>query len=187
MSALAKAGALFVGAMLLATSGAAKSRCDPPEIDRLAAIVGLANGDLALIVATVQRRMSTPQLECWASQTGDKRLLLDLGARFEAGDGVPADPARAETLYANAATPKLGTMFIYIPAVGKGAARVMPVRTGPDIPGLAEGDFRRGLMHVEGRAAKPSYRRGVKLIERAARTGYAPAIEKLAVFGRVRT
>ncbi len=179
---------LFSMGLAIAVPATAKSPpCDPPEVARLMALIEDAHGDRALILATIRLRLSTPQLTCWAARTGDKAMLLDLATRYEAGDDIPQDVMRAEALYASAAMPIPGTTFIYSPKVGNSPGRVIPIRTGPDIPGRPEGDYRRGRMHIEGRAAKPSYRRGVKWIARAAKAGYGPAQARLAELGRVRT
>ena len=46
---------------------------------------------------------------------------------------------RAERLYAMAAASSGGTMMIYVPPVRRGGSgSVMPVSTGPRMPGLAE-------------------------------------------------
>lgn len=57
-------------------------------------------------------------------------------------------------------------------------------RTGPDVPGLPEGDYRRALMHVEGRANKAKFRKGMKILERLAKTGFAPARERIEAMQR---
>jgi hypothetical protein len=35
------------------------------------------------------------------------------------------------------------------------------------------------MMHIEGRARKPSFRKGLKLLQQAAKAGYTPAAEML--------
>lgn len=118
-------------------------------------------------------------LECRAS-TGDKLAAFELGQRYELGDGVKRDPRRAAKLYKQAATFTSGTTYVYSPPVGKGGrGTVIPVRTGPDRPGLAEAKYRLGVMYLEGRGVRFDFPRGRKLIEEAAAQGSAAAIAKL--------
>lgn len=52
---------------------------------------------------------------------------------------MPVNWRRAERLYAMAAASSGGTMMIYVPPVRPGGSgSVMPVSTGPRMPGLAE-------------------------------------------------
>src|SRR3546814_3291135 len=44
---------------------------------------------------------------------GDKHAQLDLGIRYEEGNGVPRDLKRARQLYRLAAPPSGGTMYVY--------------------------------------------------------------------------
>lgn len=72
------------------------------------------------------------------AQRGDKQAQLDLGIRYEEGNGVPADLKRAQKLYRAAATTTGGTTFVYVPATKKGGrGYTMPVNMGPRVEGLA--------------------------------------------------
>lgn len=82
-----------------------------------------------------------PALSALASRAagGDRHALLDLGIRFEEGRGVPLDWDRAADLYRSAAASSGGTMMIYVPPTRPGGTgSVMPVNSGPVIPGLPE-------------------------------------------------
>jgi len=82
-----------------------------------------------------------------ASQ-GDKLAALELGKRFEAGDGVPRDRVRAIRLYRVAASDSGGTLWVYAPSPGGSASgRVIPVDRGPRVAGLAEA--RRKLQELQ--------------------------------------
>ena len=85
-----------------------------------------------------------PELQALArrAQSGDKHAQLELGIRFEEGRGVPRDLKRAVSLYARAAQPTGGTIWVYSPGVGKAKGRVIPVNTGPRVAGLAVAKFR---------------------------------------------
>ena len=78
----------------------------------------------------------------WA-RAGDKRAQLDLGIRYETGDGVAVDPGRARSLYLAAASRTGGKIFVYSPPVGKnGRGQVIPLDGGPDSEGLPEAKTR---------------------------------------------
>jgi TPR repeat protein len=171
---------LFALALLLfGTPGfARRPACPEPRARQIALLLANTNGDIALIVARITERLGTEDVACWAEK-GDKPMILELAKRLETGDGIAKDVERAEQLYAIAAAPKLGTIYVYSPPVGKSPGQVMPIRTGPDIPGLPEANFRRALMHIEGRAAKPSPRKGFAMLKKLAKAGYGPAVERL--------
>ncbi len=82
-----------------------------------------------------------PELQNLARRAaaGDKHAQLDLGIRYEEGNGVPRDLKRAKQLYRLAATPSGGTMYVYTPPVRKGGkGMVTPMNMGPRIEGLEE-------------------------------------------------
>jgi hypothetical protein len=82
-----------------------------------------------------------PALSALAARAsgGDRHALLELGIRFEEGRGVPLDWDRAADLYGRAAASSGGTMMIYVPPTRPGGTgTVMPVNSGPVIPGLPE-------------------------------------------------
>lgn len=86
-----------------------------------------------------------PELRLLAQRAagGDKQAQLELGTRFENGDGVPLDWGRAERLYRMAAASSGGTIMVYVPPVGRGrSGSVMPMSTGPVVPGLPEARLR---------------------------------------------
>jgi TPR repeat protein len=167
-------------AALIGLAGAAEARkpCPPAEDQYIAALLVSVGGDVALFIAAFKGPMSIAHVECLAKR-GDKAMLLELGRRYDTGVGARPDPERAEQLYSAAARSVSGTTAIYVPGVGKSPGHVQMIRTGPDVPGLPEGTYQRALMHIEGRARKPSFRKGIKLLKQAAKRGYAPAAEKL--------
>jgi len=73
--------------------------------------------------------------EAWA---GNKAAQLELGIRYEEGRGVPQDLKRAARLYASASRRTEGRVWSYTPAVSRVRGQVLPVRSGPTIPGLPE-------------------------------------------------
>ncbi len=73
------------------------------------------------------------------AQTGDKYAQLELGIRYEEGNGVERNLKRAKKLYAAAASDSGGKVWVYSPPVGNGTSgRVIPVDAGPKQYGLAE-------------------------------------------------
>lgn len=85
-----------------------------------------------------------------AAAAGNKQAQLDLGIRYEEGNGVPRDLKRAERLYRRAASDTGGTTYVYTPPVGKhGKGMVLPMNKGPVMPGLEEA--KRRLIDLQGR------------------------------------
>jgi TPR repeat protein len=175
--------AASLAALLVGTKAPKKGDCPPQRIQSYTLLIREANGDIRIILASIKTRLSTEDVACWAA-TGDKAMMLELAKRLEKGDGIAADPERAEDLYERAAAFISGTSYIYVPGVGKAPGYVMPVRVGQDSPGLPEAKFRRALMHVEGRAAKPNPRRGFKWLKELAKGGYGPAVKRLSSLPR---
>lgn len=175
--------AASLAAFLLGSKPIKKQDCPLPRQQAIALLLQEGNGDVTVIIARIKARLTTEDVACWAA-TGDRAVMLELAKRLETGDGVPLDAERAEDLYEQAAAFVSGTTYIYSPPVGKSPGMVMPVRIGPDIPGLPEAQFRRALMHIEGRAVKSSPGKGFKLMKALAKRGYQPAIDKLAALPR---
>lgn len=118
--------------------------------------------------------MSVAQLECVA-KAGDKRAMLALGKRYEAGIGVGQDFARAARLYNRAATEIPGTIAVYSPPVRQGGRGQVIFVNNPNAgPGLAEAQYRLGRLYLDGRGVKKDSDRGNKLIRRAVSQGYRP-------------
>ncbi|HEX5537713.1 MAG TPA: hypothetical protein VFX27_11010, partial [Sphingobium sp.] len=57
---------------------------------------------------------ASPEVQALAqrAQRGDKQAQLDLGIRFEEGNGVPQDKARAVKLYRQATSDSGGTIWV---------------------------------------------------------------------------
>ncbi|MFM9977629.1 MAG: sel1 repeat family protein [Sphingomonadaceae bacterium] len=178
-----RAFALFAAMACVVTPAEARRQCPQAEVDAFAALIRDSAGNAALLIARVRRRLETEDVECWAKR-GDKPMILELGKRFETGDGVDQDIRRAEALFNIAATSSGGPIFVYSPGINGQSGRVIQVSSGPLIPGLPEGTFRRALMHIEGRAHKASPRKGFKMVDRLAQGGYRPAIDYLAKLPR---
>jgi hypothetical protein len=92
------------------------------------------------------------------ARAGDEHAQLDLGARYEDGDGVPRDLRRAEQLYRRASSPRSATQHIHSPAVGKHGQDRVVVSTGLPKPGLEEARVR--LKGLQERAATAANRQG---------------------------
>lgn len=81
-------------------------------------------------------------LEC-AAASGDKFAQLELGVRYETGDGVPRDLRRAERLYARAARTETRSRAVYSAPVGdERHGRIIPVSAAATEPGLPEAQER---------------------------------------------
>jgi TPR repeat protein len=123
-------------------------------------------------------------LEC-RSMAGDKLAQLALGRRYEDGHGVKRSPQRAAALYRQAAAFTSGTTYIYSPPVGKAPGSVIPVRTGPDQPGLAEAKYRLALLHLSGKGARFDIKKARTLLSEAGAQGFLPARLKLEELDRL--
>ncbi len=91
----------------------------------------------------------SPEVQALAAhaQRGDKQAQLDLGIRYEEGNGLPADPKRARKLYRLAAATTGGLIYVYQTPVKKGGrGGVVPVNLGPTVRGLAEAKVRSTAM-----------------------------------------
>lgn len=118
-------------------------------------VMSCADGDYQGISLAPAAAPAELQSLAQRARGGDKRAQLELGIRFEEGLGVPIDWGRAERLYRMAATASGGTTMIYVPPMRRGeSGRVMPLRSGPRIPGLPEAQLRldalRKRREVEG-------------------------------------
>ena len=81
-------------------------------------------------------------LEC-AAASGDKFAQLELGIRYETGEGVPRDLRRAERFYARAARDEPRSRYVYSAPVGdERYGRLIPISDGTAAPGLAEAQER---------------------------------------------
>lgn len=78
-----------------------------------------------------------------SAAAGDKQAQLDLGIRYEEGNGVERDLRIAKKLYQLAATDSGGTLWVYSPPVGNGTSgRVIPMRSSHKNFGLIEAKSR---------------------------------------------
>ena len=77
------------------------------------------------------------------AKTGNKYAQLQLGIRFEDGNGVPRDHQIARKLYSAAANDSGGAMWIYSPPVGSETiGRVIAIKQGAVVTGLIEARYR---------------------------------------------
>lgn len=122
--AMKRLSALLLGAVLLGAPACASTTYMG---------ISLIPGEAAPEVQTLAQRV----------RAGDKQAQLDLGIRFEEGNGVPKDTGRAIKLYEQAASDSGGAMWVYSPSPGNGApARMIPVGRGARQAGLEEAKIR---------------------------------------------
>jgi hypothetical protein len=80
-----------------------------------------------------------PDLQALARRAaaGDKQAQLELGIRYEEGNGVPLNLGVARILYMGAAATTGGTFYFYSPPVGgMKSGNMIPVNTGVHSTGL---------------------------------------------------
>jgi hypothetical protein len=109
-----------------------------------------------------------------------KEQALELALRMRVGIGAPKRPGVALKVYEQLARTTGGTIYVYSPPVGsEGAGRVIPVNTGPAIPGDGHAMRELGIMLISGEAGKPKLKAGWNWIKSAAVMGDIPAQEML--------
>ena len=122
---------------------------------------------------------TVPELRCRADQ-GVQAAQVALAKRYETGDGVARDVARAVELYERAAISVPANTAIYSPPVKLGGSGRMLSLPNPNAgPGSAEAQYRLGRLLIEGRDVPRDVERGRSLIERAAKQDHAPALRDL--------
>lgn len=87
------------------------------------------------------------------AHAGDKQAQFELGTRFENGEGVSRDMAKAKVLYRRAASDGGGPLQVYSPPVsGSDTGRIVTIDQGPRTSGLLKAKERLAAL----RAASPS-------------------------------
>ena len=126
---------------------------------------------------------SLERLVCEARH-GDQSSQYLVGKLYEEGVGVPADPGEAAKWYRRAAKGRSGTTHVYSAPVGdERYGRALPVTTGPATPGLADAQYRLGLLYRDGRGVDQNLKRARRWLERAAEKGHQGAQRALAGLG----
>ncbi|MCJ9428508.1 tetratricopeptide repeat protein [Kordiimonas marina] len=111
---------------------------------------------------------------------GNRQSAFALGWAYETGKGVEKDEKLAVRYYKQAAAASSGQTYIYVPPAGDVAGYTMPVNSGPASPGLAEAQYRLGLMYRDGRGARVNLSRARKYLGMAAKQGHPDAAKALA-------
>ncbi|NVJ99203.1 MAG: SEL1-like repeat protein [Alphaproteobacteria bacterium] len=102
---------------------------------------------------------------------GDRNAAMQLGLWFESQE----EYEEAVRYYQVAASAHAGQTYIYVPPAGDVAGYVMPVDTGPRVPGNAEAQYRLGLMYRDGRGVRQNEKKARSYFARAAEQGHADA------------
>jgi TPR repeat protein len=122
---------------------------------------------------------SLDELTCFADR-GDPSAQLALGVRYEKGEGVAADPARAARLYAAAERTITRLVMLNSPPTRSGRFGVTRMSGNRPLPvALAEARYRLGRLYLDGRGVKKDRGYGRRLLIDSARQDYAPAIAVL--------
>jgi TPR repeat protein len=113
-------------------------------------------------------------LACHAGQD-NKVAQLELGKRYESGQGVSKNAKSAAHYYRQAAKPKSNMTYVYSPPVGaEGYGRTLALPNGPAIPGLPEAGYRLGQMYIVGNGVRRDEDHGRALMAAARAAGFAP-------------
>lgn len=92
-----------------------------------------------------------------AAYANDRHAQMELGRRFEEGEGVPLDLERAERLYTRAGRTTGGPIWIYVPGVGDNPGGVQRFETPYDY----------GLPEARVRLARLTERSEIRAVKRA--------------------
>lgn len=159
-------------ALLASAADAASPSC--PDGARL------SNGKrFALSSSSEAAAKSIDELTC-AADRGDPSAQLALGVRYETGDGVPADPARAARLYARAERTIALLVTLNSPPTRSGRfGMTRPSGNRPPPLALAEARYRLGRLYWDGRGVKQDRGYGRRLLIEAGQQNYEPALAVL--------
>jgi hypothetical protein len=173
---------LPIGLGLMLIAGCASS--SPPSCAGVAdsgrPATRLSDGKyFALSDAEVAKGKSLAELMC-AADRGDPSARLALGVRYETGEGVAADPARAAKLYESAARDIAQLVTLNSPPTRSGRFGVTRASGLRPLPiALAEARYRLGQLYLDGRGVTQDRGIGRRLLIEAARQGYQPALTLL--------
>gem|GEM_PF-3809979 len=106
------------------------------------ALGGCATGSYAGIPLAPGEAQADIEQLARRAQSGDKQAQLELGIRYEQGQGVAADLERAKMLYETAAGSSGGTHLAYSPGSRGGPGQWIPMNSGRESPGLPEAYLR---------------------------------------------
>lgn len=173
-----KTAAFIFPVLLLASAGSAApaARCveDAKAVSRLSDGKNFAESSSKEVSAR-----SLEALTCGADR-GDPSAQLALGVRYEKGEGVTADPARAAQLYAQAERTITRLVMLNSPPTRSGRFSVTRMSGNRPLPtALAEARYRLGRLYWDGRGVKKDRGYGRRLLIDSARQDYAPAIAVL--------
>jgi TPR repeat protein len=122
---------------------------------------------------------SLDELAC-AADRGDPSAQLALGVRYETGEGVAADPARAARLYAQAERTIALLVTLNSPPTRSGRfGATRPSGNRPPPFALAEARYRLGRLYWDGRGVKRDRGYGRRLLIEAGQQNYEPALAAL--------
>jgi TPR repeat protein len=113
---------------------------------------------------------------------GNQYSSLAIGKYFEElalGSVDNSYYAKAAKYYGIAATSSSGQTYIYVPGAGEVAGYTMPVTTGVPTNGVAEAQYRLGLLYSSGLGVRKSKGRANKHFKMAAKQGYVSACPHL--------
>jgi TPR repeat protein len=169
-----KTAAFMLPALLLATAGNAASPSSCTGSARL------SDGKNFVVSSSKEASgKSLDELTCGADR-GDPSAQLALGVRYEKGEGVAADPARAARLYAAAERTITRLVSLNSPPTRSGKFGVTRMSGSRPLPvALAEARYRLGRLYWDGRGVKRDRGYGRRLLMDSARQDYEPAIAVL--------
>jgi TPR repeat protein len=169
-----KTAAFAIPLLLLASASAAAPATSCTAAERLSDGKNFAESS-----SRIASSKSFEELTCFADR-GDPSAQLALGVRYEKGEGVAADPARAAQLYAQAERTITRLVMLNSPPTRSGRFSVTRMSGNRPLPiALAEARYRLGRLYWDGRGVKRDRGYGRRLLIDSARQDYEPAIAVL--------
>lgn len=124
------------------------------------------------------------------AKQGDAAAQYDVGKMYQHGRGVAADVQEAETWLNRSAKQgnvsaqtSLGVMYFEGEKITPNYTRAFSLLQSAAARNVAQAQFYLGRIYEEGRGVKPNIKLALRWYNRAAKTGYFGADEKVAVLG----
>ncbi len=116
------------------------------------------------------------------SCAGNRLAALQLGLWFEGHEQYP----EAAHYFEIASTPSSGRNYLYVPPAGDVPGFTMPVDSGMHQDGLAEAQFRLGLLYLHGQGVGQNAKKAGKYFKLAAEQGHSGAVKALSQIPKAR-
>jgi hypothetical protein len=117
----------------------------------------------------------TKTANCVMASTRNREEALEVARRLRGADGWPKRPRVALKIYERLVVSTGGTMYVYSPGFNGKPGTVIPMNSGPVVPGDRAAMRELGKMLILGEAGKPKLKHGWTWIRQAAEAGDSEA------------